>query len=199
MRRLSIAALMTVVLVCGLAAAALRDASQTWAGLLTLVTLGLLGFALLGILHRRGSARAFWQGFALFGWGYGVLAFGPWFVDQVQPKLPTTQLLGYLYGKLHPTPASGVQLAGTWGQAVTVNGNVFLTDTALTSAPQPTTASARWRVFALGGVVADPEPFQRVGQCLFALLAALVGGLASRTLERSQRRREGETSPGTAA
>src|SRR5262249_876529 len=88
------------VLFCGLAVAALRNASDLWASLVFLATLGLLATALVGILQRRARARAFWQGFALFGWGYLVVAFGPWFADSVAPKLPTSHLIGYAHSKV---------------------------------------------------------------------------------------------------
>ena len=100
MRRFSIAALMVVVLVSAVAVAALLNASDLWAGSVLLLTLGMLGFALLGIRQRREAKRAFWEGFAIFGWGYLVLALSPWFVDQVQPNLPTTWLVDNLYVKL---------------------------------------------------------------------------------------------------
>src|SRR5262245_31027461 len=102
MRRNSIATLMVVVLISGAAVSALRDASETWSGVVLLMTLGLLTASILLVLNRRGVARAFWQGFAIFGWGYLVLTMAPWFVDQVQPRLPTSQLLSLLWNRLRP-------------------------------------------------------------------------------------------------
>jgi hypothetical protein len=209
MRRISIAGLMAVVLVCGVAVAALREASDTWAGVLVFVTLGLLAFALLAIRQRREATRAFWEGFALFGWGYVTLAFGPWFADQVGSKLPTTQLLGYLHGKLNPAPAQlqavfMPYINNVWGSAtppVAVNSGqpqvavqpsqvpVFAeVDTALQPVPQvPAAPQFAWNinyVFAAGP--GNLEHFQRVGQCLFALLVALAGGMVSRRLHRTR-------------
>jgi hypothetical protein len=201
MRRVSIAGLMAVVLVCGLAAAALREASEIWAGILLLVTLGLLAFGLLAVRQRREASRAFWEGFALFGWGYLVLTFGPWFGEQVGPRLPTTQLLGYLHGKLSP-PAQeplatlvltdGKVNVGGPGQLVTtsasngdrivrlwVNGTGTLTSTGLAQLGLGVN-----RLFVAGP--GNLEHFARVGQCLFALLAAWLGGLLSRRLYRTR-------------
>src|SRR4051812_40102573 len=96
----SISGLMTAVLICGVGIAAMRDASDLWAGVLLLLTLFLLGVSLLGVLHRRDAKRAFWQGFALFGWGYMILVRAPWFAEQVQPKLATTQLLSGVHARL---------------------------------------------------------------------------------------------------
>lgn len=64
MRRLSIAALMLVVLVCGIAVAALKQASDAWAGGLPMLTLALRGTAVFGFTYRRENRRAFWFGFA---------------------------------------------------------------------------------------------------------------------------------------
>ena len=35
-----------------------------------LLTLGLLAVAVLGVVYRREERRAWWLGFALFGWGF---------------------------------------------------------------------------------------------------------------------------------
>ena len=102
MRRHTIASLMAATLVVAVGIAALRNASETWAGIVLFVTLLLLGMSPLAILHRREGKRAFWQGFALFGWGYVVLTMAPWFADRVGPKLPTSQLLGYAHARLNP-------------------------------------------------------------------------------------------------
>jgi hypothetical protein len=55
MRRNSVATMMAIVLLAGLAMAALRHAWEMWAGAMLLVTLGLLGASILGALNRRGS------------------------------------------------------------------------------------------------------------------------------------------------
>jgi hypothetical protein len=211
MRRVSIAGLMAVVLVCGVAAAALREASETWAGILLLVTVGLLAFALLAVRQRREASRAFWEGFALFGWGYLVLTLGPWFAEQVGPKLPTAQLLGYLHGKLNPA-ATTSQVQAVWMPSLWRNSlarinapvTVDYTVSPNTAAPAygtwvadlsgtvpPASSSAQnQRVWAWTSVLAagpgNLEHFQRVGQCLFALLAAVLGGVLSRRLYRTR-------------
>lgn len=42
---------------------------------LVLLTLGTLCWASVAIFYRRGAARAFWSGFATFGWSYAVLLY----------------------------------------------------------------------------------------------------------------------------
>jgi hypothetical protein len=73
--RFPIAGLMGTILVVAIVLAALRNASQTWAGVTFLLTCGVLCLAVVGVVCRNGSERAWWLGFALFGWGYLALAF----------------------------------------------------------------------------------------------------------------------------
>jgi hypothetical protein len=73
--RFRIAGLMGAVLVAALGLAALRNASELWAGVTFLATCGVLCLAIVGVVCRGGGERAWWLGFALFGWGYLALAF----------------------------------------------------------------------------------------------------------------------------
>src|SRR4051794_36337733 len=71
--RVSIAAMLSIVVVVALGLAAIRSASPAWAGALTSLTFFLLIVSWLGIAFRRGDDRAFWVGFALLGWSYILL------------------------------------------------------------------------------------------------------------------------------
>jgi hypothetical protein len=62
----------------------------------------LLVGGILGLIYRRGSRRAFWVGFELFGWSYALMAFGPWFNLEVQTHLITTRAAAELYLVAHP-------------------------------------------------------------------------------------------------
>ena len=88
--RFSIAGLMAVVLVSSLSLAALRSGSATWAGGLYLLTYGVLALAVVGAACRGASERAWWLGFALFGFGY--LKRASWY-GYGASELPTTMLL----------------------------------------------------------------------------------------------------------
>ena len=68
--RFSIAGLMAVVLVVAIGFAALHSGSATWAGGLYLVTNAVFALAVVGAVCRGASERAWWLGFALFGFGY---------------------------------------------------------------------------------------------------------------------------------
>jgi hypothetical protein len=139
-----------------LACTALINASDTWAMLLHSSLLASLLVAVLRAAYRRGAVRAFWVGFALFGWVYLILVY--WvhynsqftddFNDPSGSELATTRLLQLSYDHLlplvrtRPAPKSGV-----------------------TSVSYP-----------------DQQAYIRVGQPLCGLVVALIGGWIARTL-----------------
>jgi hypothetical protein len=156
--RFPIAGLMLAVLVVALGLAALRNASEIWAGATFLLTCAVLTLAIVGVVCRDQSERAWWLGFALFGWGYLVLAFWS------SLELPTSALLNWLQMRLNAAPPGGggmqsVMLAGGFGGG----------------SGQPST-----------------DPFQQIGHCLWALLAALIGGVVSTLLFGGRRKRDAE-------
>lgn len=99
MKRFSILGLMGLVGTVAVAIAALRYASDAWAGALLLVLGVLLGAAVLGVVYGRGRGRAGWLGFLVFGGGYGLVTVCPGLADQVAPRLPTSQLLNDVHAR----------------------------------------------------------------------------------------------------
>src|SRR5689334_21112708 len=85
--RFPISGLMVTVLVTSIGLAALHSANETWAGVMMLVTNGLLALAIVGAICRRGAARAWWLGFLIFGWSYLRLS------SRTSFELPTIKLL----------------------------------------------------------------------------------------------------------
>src|SRR4051812_5876178 len=142
----SIAGLMGLVLVASIGLAALRSGSETWAGVLFLVTCGVLALAVVGVACRGAGERAWWIGFALFGWGYLALAY---WCSAPTPRLPTIALLSALKGGTVPLPQPRSPNGGMGGGMVV--GCFF------------------------AGAVADP-PYWDVGHSLCSLLAAALGG-----------------------
>ena len=63
MRRISIRTLMALVLVSAIGLAALRNASELWAGMMLRLALAAVGVAILGVALMRGRERAWWLGF----------------------------------------------------------------------------------------------------------------------------------------
>lgn len=199
MRRFSIARLMGVILAVGLGMAALREASDLWAGIALSIVLVLLAGAILQVLHDQAARRAFWLGFALFGWGYLTLVSGPWFSEQLGPRLPTSILLEYIHqsvvggqSQTNATWQSVVTLApsGTW-QPATSSGQL-LVQLAATPAP-PTQGNRFLRMFLAGA--SRHDPFIRTGHCIFTLLVALLGAALSVWIYR----RAGVHDPSTAS
>ncbi len=114
--RLPIAGLIWAVVVAALGLAALRNASHVWAGATFVATCGVLWLAIVGVVCRTDKSPAWWLGFALFGWGYLVLAY--WSPD----SLPTTGLLNALETRLRAThhvggAPQGAMLAANFGGA----------------------------------------------------------------------------------
>ena len=79
----------------GLGLAAIRSSSLLSTQFVFTVALSLLLVSLVGAIV--GKPRSFWVGAAVFGWGYGILAFGPWFSENVEPWLLTTRILDELF------------------------------------------------------------------------------------------------------
>jgi hypothetical protein len=93
--RYNIASALGAILFVAFGLAALREAdnaNELWDSWLFSLTLGLLLFAVLLAAHRTGDRRAFWIGFALFGWGYLSLSLIP----STEPRLISRKALAYL-------------------------------------------------------------------------------------------------------
>ena len=79
--RFSIAALMGFVFVFGVGLAAFRYPSKLWASFLFSIALGAMVVASLGAVFHRGLPQKFWAGYAICGWLYLLMNFGPWFAS----------------------------------------------------------------------------------------------------------------------
>ena len=82
-------------LVVSAAVAGSRSAPGLWAGVIFLLTCGMLGMAILGASVGRGSWRTISLGAALFGSAYLFFTFGR-SIDSAWPYPPTTHLLNAL-------------------------------------------------------------------------------------------------------
>jgi hypothetical protein len=105
--RFTISGLMTTVLVASLGLTALHSANETWAGVMLLVTHGILALAVVGAICRRGAGRAWWLGFLAFGWSYLHLS-SSWAAYQ----LPTITLLEVIQSNIG-APASPASTSRT--------------------------------------------------------------------------------------
>ena len=200
--RFSFAGMMGIVVLIAFGCGALRSASDLWASAALTLAVAVLFAGILGVLFRRLDARAFWSGFALFGWGYAVLVFGPWLNTNIGPQLVTTKLLGYVHEKLQQTGQAPVsQIAAGRGVALLdydSDGWADLYVANAWSAPDSSftnVASSQNTLYrnlgngrfvnitavANGPVPGSPwENFQRVGHSLLALFFGLIGGMLAR-------------------
>src|SRR5262249_40928650 len=94
--RFNIASLLVVVLVLGVGLAVLGESNDLWESGLFTFTLAVLLTSILLAIHRTESRRAFWTGFALFGWTYMALSL----VWSIESRLITTKALTYLDSKV---------------------------------------------------------------------------------------------------
>lgn len=107
---------MTLIVCVGVGLAAMRSSTYLWLRTLNTLIVASLFVAILLAWHSVGRRKAFWFGFALFGWGYFFLAFGPWdgwhtldpvgdSYEEVRPNLLTTDVVRFLVRQVTPFPA----------------------------------------------------------------------------------------------
>lgn len=155
----SIGRLLIAVTCVAIACVALRYATTMWSCVMNTLLVFTLLFAILGTIFGRGEQRAFWCGFALFGWAYFYVATSSWSGDPVVVA-PTKFLWAYLEPLIHQQELEG------WGWQMLPN-----TGFGVKRMDQP----ARY--------------FHEVGDALASLVAALAGGyLASLCFRRRQDR-----------
>jgi hypothetical protein len=208
-RRFTILSLMGLVLVLGIAIAALRNADDYWAGGMILATPFLLGVALIAALCGDERSRTRRLGFAILGGGYFVLAFLG-LSEPYRTLLPTSRLLAYVHQQVAPpqtltltvTTSTGARAASHWA-VVSSNSNPVPTYLVATTAPSnvPVFSSSavmpnRWKSLLPGA--ANEQAFRIVGHCLFALLAGVLGAAIAQWFQKRRERAE-PTSPAPAA
>ncbi len=187
--RFNIASLLVVVLVMGVGFAALRESSDLWESGIFTLTLTILPVSILHAIHRSDARRAFWIGFAVFGWIYLGLSLVP----SIEYRLLTTKALAFFDSKV-PGRSQGlftVRLTGigtgapgnqVQNLAITVDGNqIAASNEGVVGIRDATTGKV------LGRWIGTTENFIRIGHSMFALLAGWLGGLLSRRLWQASR------------
>ncbi len=164
--RFTLRQLLAMAALIALALPALINASLWWATAWFTGALVMLAVSLLGILYRGRRRRAFWVGFALFGWGYMILLYGPFLGSHFGPRLATTKALAYLQPLVQKAPVGDSRMSRVSPSDFALNSELYLawkTEIEGNGFPLP-----RW------------DHFQQVGHSLFALLLASGGGLLAR-------------------
>jgi hypothetical protein len=191
--RFTIRSLLLVFSFVGVAVAALRASTDGWDGcLLGLTALGLLTSVLLAV-HRTDRRRAFWLGFALFGWAYLVASLIP----AIGPRLPTTKGFALIDSKIpgsETNPVTGVMAyTSTYTSAAETNPvRGYVVPSILSSSDGWVWDTTTGRL--LSGPNGSTDNFIRIGHSLLALLLASAGGHLSSHLH-DQRRRESPIPP----
>jgi WD40 repeat protein len=187
--RFHLGTLVIVILLLGVGFAALRESSDIWESGIFTLTIGVLLTSILLAVHSSESRRAFWIGFALFGWVYLALTF----MSSIESRLITTKGLAYLDSKVPGRsmgmfdvqishPGSGLLSKKVQRLAFTPNGNQLATS-----------GEGHVRIWdvttgkLLSGWSGTTYNFIRIGHSLLALLVGWFGGQLSCRLCRASR------------
>ncbi len=118
--RSTVRGMMLVCLYVAICLASLLSPSQFTADFLYTVQICLLFTSVLGVALRRQAERAFWLGFAVFGWGYLFLTYLTWW-GGAPPLMYTSRLMHRL---LPPwLPLQGVD--GFYASCASIENVIF--------------------------------------------------------------------------
>jgi hypothetical protein len=165
--RITILGLMVVVVFVATSLVALRSTLEIWASAYFSLTVVLLCTAIPGMAFRQGIRRAFWAGFASFGWTYLVLCFGPVPGTSLKPPpLLTTKLLEAAYPFLSTVPPKEISVfgEGIWHDSRNIKLTRVATGSNITFFRN------------------DTEDFQRAGHAIANLIFACAGGFVAHRL-----------------
>jgi WD40 repeat protein len=192
--RFTIGSLLGLILFSAVSIAALRESTDLWeSSLFSVSSMILLGSILLAV-HRIGHRRAFWLGFALFGWVYLVASLVP----PVESRLLTTKGLQYLDSQVRDridnVAWKYIKRARLSGNANAIQAVAFSPDGRRLTAQSSAKGIMRVWDAATGRLLAGPsgtsENFLKVGHSILALVLAFLGGHLSRFLDQKRRDRE---------
>jgi hypothetical protein len=99
---------MAVIVLVAIFLVAVREPTDWWASVAFTGASVWLGVAALEAAFRRGTARTFWAGACLFGWGYWAMAFAPGLEVSTRPRLASSLVLEIL-GLMTLGPTSKVR------------------------------------------------------------------------------------------
>jgi hypothetical protein len=166
--RLPIVGLMGIVLACGLGFAAIKSPTFQVVSVTFTVALTILLASIVGAIFGR--YRAFWIGFAIFGWGYAILALAPGAWTSVRPYLVTSHLINGLANAMN-LPRGGAGLTNFTMREVPFQEDSGLGD---------------WNGTYTG------NRLQRIGHSLAAVVHGVAGGVLAAWLAKRARDRERE-------
>jgi hypothetical protein len=170
--RMPIFGLMGIVLACGLAFAAIRSPTFQAVSVTFTVALTILLASIVGSIFGR--HRVFWIGFAIFGWGYAILALAPGSWTNIRPYLVTSHLINGLANAMD-LPRGGPGVVNWMMRDVPYQEDSGLGD---------------WNRSYMG------NRLQRIGHSIATVVHGVAGGvlavwLANRSRNRGRERGEG--------
>lgn len=98
--RFSIRSMLIFVAVAALVCVSFTNATHFVASIVYTVTVIVLLAAVVGAIYRKGGARAFWVGVAIFGWGAFALIFTE--IAMTRTEFVTPTLMKRLFEVVHP-------------------------------------------------------------------------------------------------
>jgi hypothetical protein len=197
--QVTLAGLLAAVGAIAFCLAALTHASPNWASVFLTGTVAVLFVALSRTIATRGRSRAFWAGFAVWGWGYLFLVSWPagpyswpepWVPASMAEPLPTTRLLRWTHGAM---PVGAGPLAAGTSVSIEESGRSYPGTILATKGEQYLARYDGWpsnfdtwvTSARLRPSVPKWESFQQIGQAAWALLLGLFGGFLTRYWWRS--------------
>jgi hypothetical protein len=173
--RFSLRALMVSIVLLGLAFAGLRSSTPLWANIWFSFSLAMLTLAVPVAVYRHGEQRAFWVGFATFGWVYFIVSLGPWFQTELGFQLATTTLLDLLAPYIVKKDALLRNYVGSFNPP---SGPIAPTPWQHWNLPE-FPPEHPWRIVGYATLLC-PGLYLRIGHAIFCMLIAFLGGEAVR-------------------
>jgi hypothetical protein len=200
----SLATLLGLIAVIALGLTGMASASSLWTAAAATITLASLLGAVLAACLLPGSERAFWAGFALFGWVYLVLVNWDWVGGQFGHDLTAglSEVAEALFPEVSGTPPplitpTGILPSRPLRVPPPPAGNpAQMNPTPFSSMPSSSVAGFNYfemvqkRQIRIGN-------FVQISRMSLSFLFALLGGIAARTIV--ERRDARARSPGAAS
>jgi hypothetical protein len=187
MLRYSLAALLAAVVVVSVGCAAITHPTPLWSQIVFTATVVVLLAA--SVAAVVGGPRPFAAGFAIFGWGYLLLATGPWSAT-ARPHLLTETALARLE-PLVIDPNAAYATGGMGGPSLAWSGGLWSGGSTYLVAPNaPLTSTINYLTLPYAYAPTDGNPWLRqIGHTLWAILLGAAGGAGARFAAANARHR----------
>jgi hypothetical protein len=197
----SILGLIGLMAFVGVGCAAMVNASAGWCSAAAIFLMLALLNSIVGAICCRGRERVYWIGFLVFGWGSLLLLFNESLFSIRSPEPSSivnnvfiSRHLKSLYDVTHTSPQNYAVATGTVAAppGVAPVGNSTFTFVPAGTYSGATTISSG--TLSLAAVDSSPEHyFVIIGNLLFVMLCALVGGFFARSVYALPGKSENET------